>query len=478
MRKASTGEKIYGALTSMKLAIILLIVLGVLSTAAVLFQDAHPANFDGWEEHYKNQLSPWKYALYSGLQLFTPYKSWWFVSLLTLLSVSVLLCSIRNAAGMFRLAFSRSDYRSKEQISRFKNAAAFVLPEGTAEETLRHVFRRKAFRTTVQNDAGETRLYAKKGGVSRIGPFLSHIGLIMLFLGGLVAALMGKTQMLWGDPGSTMVVPFADHKIRVDDFRIYYNEKGQVKDYVSWLTVLDEHDTPVFDKKIEVNQPLRYGGVSYYQSSYQVHPRSFRHAELEIKTPRNPVPDTVHVHLGEKTPLADTGLAVLAADFAVDFKLTNDGVVSASRDLRNPAMLVQIWENDEEIAHQWLFANFPSFHSSADSSMQANLLAFEPLYYTGLQASTSPASPFIWAGFAMMSLGIYFVFFLNHRQLWAAVTQEAGKKDSVIIAGTSHKFKDQFGREFESMVQKIKASKTAPNKAKIDTASEAVALER
>lgn len=478
MKKGSTGATIYGALTSMRFAIIALIVLGSLSIAAVLFQDAHPTNFSGWEEHYKTHLAPWKYALYSGLQLFTPYKSWWFVSLLVLLSVSVFLCSIRNAAGMFRLAFARSDFRSKEQISRFKNTAAFVLPEGTAVDALRTVLRRKAFRSAVKEESGEICLYARQSGLSRIGPFLSHAGLILLFVGGLAVALLGKTQMLWGDPGSTISAPFADHKVRVDDFKIYYNDKGQVKDYVSWLTVLDEQDAPVVEKRIEVNQPLRYHGVSYYQSSYQVHPRRFSHAALEVTTPNKAVPDTVHVHLGEKTPVAGTGLSVMVADFAADFKLAKEGVVSASGELRNPAMLVQIWEKDKEIAHQWLFANFPSFHSSGDSTMHANLLGFEPLYYTGLQASTNPASPFIWTGFGLMSLGICFVFFLNHKQIWAAVKREAGKKDSVVVAGASHKFKDQFSREFDVIVQKTKASGTAAGKMKIGAAERAVVLGR
>ena len=141
-------------------------------------------------------------------------------------------------------------------------------------------------------------------------------------------------------------------------------------------------------------------------------------------------------------------------------------------------MLVQIWDRDKQLAHQWVFANFPSFHSSGDSTINADLLGFEPLYYTGLQASTNPAGPFIWTGFALMSLGICFVFFLNHKQIWAVVTREIRNKDSVVVAGMSHKFKDQFSREFEAIVQKTRTAGTAAANVKIDTADGAVVLER
>ena len=62
-----------------------------------------------------------------------------------------------------------------------------------------------------------------------------------------------------------------DFSVRCDDFSItYYDLKGpgkHVKEYSSLLTVL-ENGKEVLKKKIEVNHPLYYKGVAFYQSSY------------------------------------------------------------------------------------------------------------------------------------------------------------------------------------------------------------------
>jgi len=65
-------------------------------------------------------------------------------------------------------------------------------------------------------------------------------------------------------------LPFS---VRCDDFNVtYYDLKGNkqdrfVKEYTSLLTII-ENGKEVLEEKVEVNHPLHYRGIAFYQSSY------------------------------------------------------------------------------------------------------------------------------------------------------------------------------------------------------------------
>jgi len=56
--------------------------------------------------------------------------------------------------------------------------------------------------------------------------------------------------------------------VRCDRFEIsFYKGGGRPKEFVSELTVI-ENGQEVMQKTIEVNDPLFYKGLTFYQSSY------------------------------------------------------------------------------------------------------------------------------------------------------------------------------------------------------------------
>jgi len=446
-------------MTSMRLTIIVLIVLASASIFSIIFLQMNPTDFYNWQEYYASHMNPVKFKLFMFFQLFTPYHSWWFIGLLSMLSVSLLLCSINRLKGMIKLVFGRSDFRSNEKLSKQKNFHSFKLDPEASEQIASNVLKKRFYRVFSRKEDGKTYIYARKHSLSRMGPFLSHVGLLALFVGGLIAAIAGKTAMIWGGPGDVISAPFAEQKIRVDDFHILYNEEGDVKDYISKLTVLDDSGNSILSETIEVNHPLRYAGVSYYQASYQPHPRKVRRAMIAVEGDGGVPRDTLVVHFGERVAVPGTDFEIELADFAADFQITENGPVSKSRQLRNPALLLNYYDNDESIGHEWLFAKFPSVHTNKDLPFQSKLLDFEPLFYTGLQAAYNPGSTFIWAGFLIMTLGLILVFYLNHKQIWITFVHKPGSKDEVYLAGTSHKFKDQFRREVKEIVRNIKDSR-------------------
>lgn len=464
--KKSNAQRFMDLMTSMRLTIIILIVLACASILIIIFQDYHPTNFYGWEEYYRTNTHPVKYALYQFFELFSPYRSWWFLSLLTILCTSLLLCSLQRFKIIFKFLTANNDFRDAENVSHLENFHQIKMPTDQAVPLVSRMLKRKFFKVFLREENGTTFLFARKHSISRLGPFLSHIGLLALFVGGLISGLMGRSALLWGGPGEYIEAPFADHKLLVEDFTIEYNDEGQIKDYLSFVKVFDRRDNHVLDKRIEVNGPLRFDGVSYYQSSYRTHSRKARNVTVAVSDSSGTRMGAITVEFGSVQRVPGTDYQIEFAGFTADFQITSEGITSKSDKLNNPAFLLQFLRGDQVLGHQWLFARFPDVHAEERTPIAASFVSFEPYYYTGLQASKNPGSPFIWAGFIIMTLGLILVFYFNHRLIWATFVTRPGTQDELYIAGSCHKFKEQYKRDMKELAAKIKSEKSGENRAR------------
>ncbi|MCK7483483.1 MAG: cytochrome c biogenesis protein ResB [Candidatus Moduliflexus flocculans] len=82
--------------------------------------------------------------------------------------------------------------------------------------------------------------------------------------------------------GQTADVPQAAFRVRLDKFETEYYPQGGVKDWKSTVTVV-ENGAPVLTRVVEVNHPLTYRGVSFYQTSYGWDWQSVRRSTLEVR---------------------------------------------------------------------------------------------------------------------------------------------------------------------------------------------------
>ena len=83
---------------------------------------------------------------------------------------------------------------------------------------------------------------------------------------------------------------------------------------------------------------------------------------------------------------------------------------------------------------------------------------FEQGYYTGLQITSDPGVPIVYAGFIIMILGCYITFFMSHKSLCIHVSKDK-EHTQVMVSGTANKNK----LEMENHVKKI-ATKLMPSK--------------
>ena len=97
----------------------------------------------------------------------------------------------------------------------------------------------------------------------------------------------------------------------------------------------------------------------------------------------------------------------------------------------------------------------PNCLTSSPGPYQFTIKEIEPKYYSGLQVTKDPGVWVVWTGCFLMMAGFYLTFFLSHRRIWVRLTEKGGET-WVEIAGSSHRDRAGFEKEFEKMIQALR----------------------
>ncbi len=458
MTKKSFLERLYNQFNSIRLAIILVIILGIFSLIAILLEEYFPTNFMNWQKFYLEKLGPEKFQLFTILGIFKPYKSFWYGLVLLLLVLNILICTFERSRGILKLSFGKIFRDSASSIEQLENHATLntKMNQGQLLEALTNFIVKAKYKLFQKSSENRTLFYATSGQYSRLSYILFHVGLVLLVIGGLLITALGYTEDLWGMKGDLLTPENADFSLRIDDFKIETNARGQVKDYLATLTVLDGGEEK-FTKVVEVNFPLRYKGYTFYQSSYRQSAANVNGVILEVSGLAPLALDSVvTLEIGKKLPLPLFNCTLSAIQFIPDFRLDGDSVYTASTEPNNPAVKILMETPGKESKEQWLFLKYPQFHQQQSGPVQLQFLDInsDQALYTGLQASRKPGSELVWIGIVLMSFGLILSFYIFHRQIWIVV-ENTGESLKIHLGGKINKSQEVFKNEFNEMVKEL-----------------------
>lgn len=88
------------------------------------------------------------------------------------------------------------------------------------------------------------------------------------------------------------------------------------------------------------------------------------------------------------------------------------------------------------------------------SPFYLQLTNFKEVQASGLQIAVAPATGIVYFGCAMLIVGIFMMFYIAHRRLWAVVRREDGKT-RILFAGTESRHQRDFSREFTQMGERL-----------------------
>jgi len=118
---------LWKTLNSTRFVIILLILLAVASIGGIILGERFPTGFYGAEQHYRAQFGDRTFEFLVRLGVFQPFRSFWFHSLLVLLSASLIACSVSRLRVTVKTARGLSFRRSPEELMSLRHHARLAI---------------------------------------------------------------------------------------------------------------------------------------------------------------------------------------------------------------------------------------------------------------------------------------------------------------------------------------------------------------
>jgi cytochrome c biogenesis protein len=441
--------------SSVKLAIFLLIFITIASVLGTLIpQHRSPAEYIDRFGNLANVLIR--------LEITKLYQSWWFSLLLFLFAVNILVCTLTRLSPKLKKVFQSKFETEKKRLLSLKIKVSFKKNQNLANTILdvKQKLSSKHYRVKTAPNENMAHVLARKRVFGLFGSDIVHLGLIIIIIGGIISGTGGFRTMLNISEGEAIPVPQADFELRLDKFVIEYYPNGSVRDWKSTLTVL-ENGSDILSKTIEVNHPLSYKGFVFYQSRYGW---DWKNPTLEIWAKKNRNPDFLKkfdLEVGEKAQLGEDNIEIVVLRFIPDFIIgENNEIATRSLDPNNPAALIEGWQGGEKIFSTWVFAKFPDFgrmHSDVETDLSFEFIDLKAAQYSGIEMAKDPGVNFIWAGCALLMVGLFIAFFWPPREI-KIILEESQKKTEITAGGIATKNREDFQSEFEDIMESLRRS--------------------
>ncbi len=428
-------KKLWNFFASVKLAIVTLSALAISSIAGTIILQNQSQSY--YLARYGKSIA----EIFFFLDIPNMYTSWWFLTLLGLLSVNLLICSIHR----FPLAWKQiTKDQTEYSPSRLKDMAlSHTLHKKSRinTEEAAQLLSSKGFKVE-QRELSEGHLIAaQQGAWSRCGVYIVHLSILVIFAGAMVGQFLGfKGFMLLPESEATNMVRNTrgtgiinlDFEIQCDFFDIEFYQNGMPKEYLSGLSIL-ENNQKVLSQNIEVNAPLKYKGITFYQASYQPLAKTFR---VTITNPKEKTTRSFIVPFQEKESWPEKNIIF--------------GVLQEESQFKK-IMRIKMWiksENDK--AKIVTVTPGKKFRLSEKSD---TVFTVDQAYATGLQVAKDPGVWLVYLGCFLMLFGLYLTFFTSHRRLWLVLFKD--KKQAPLLAGTTTKNKVGFEKIFAAIQQEL-----------------------
>ena len=203
-------------------------------------------------EWYVQTYPDW-HGLILNLGLDDVFGSWYFITLLALLCLNLILCSL------FRIRNVVKASRNASAAAAARKTKVFLTPEGTAE--LQAFLETGHYKKEI---FGETTVYSKNT-VGWYGSFVTHLAILLTVLFGAAALYFPKVTDQTCFPGDSLMMEDGT-SIAVESFSIE-NPEGKL-DYASVIEIILPNGNRSGKERISVNYPLSFGGYKVYQQTY------------------------------------------------------------------------------------------------------------------------------------------------------------------------------------------------------------------
>jgi len=279
-------QQIFKIIADLRFAIIILLIIASVSIIGTIIIQDQPIEIYKKDYPLTNPIFGFlTWELIVSLGFDHVYKTWWFITLIIIFGLSLLTCTILQQLPSLKISRKCQFFRTPNQFKKLKFST-----KSNFSNFSKLFFRIKEINFSIFQQ--KNIIYAYKGLIGRIGPIIVHLSMILILIGTILGSITGfkaqeivpKTEIFHIqnilNNGKLTIVPTIS--TRINDFWINYTEQSTIKQFYSDISILSNDGNEIDRQTIFVNSPMRYNGVYYYQTDWNLLALRIQNSEFKM----------------------------------------------------------------------------------------------------------------------------------------------------------------------------------------------------
>lgn len=462
-------DRIWSIFSSITLAVVVFGIIALTSIfGTIIEQEAEPArNVKLLAKFFGESFAPTAYSIFDALGFTNMYHSWWFLTLLFIFAANLVICSLDRLPKIWNVVKEPIKPLSPDLLKAMpvKRDATVKATADKAREMIGSAMKGIGFKGAIHEEAGAIQFYAEKARYSRLGVYVTHFSILVILLGAVIGIFAGFNASLNLPEGVTSPVAYLrtgkqiplGFEIKCLDFDVsFYENTDTPKGFKSWLAIMENGQPVKINGKeiteIDVNSPLKYKGITFYQSSYGYNPTKDSIFRFSVAS-NNGQRQDINLKYGEAFTIPGTNVTAKIIDFSPALGQDESGkFFTYAEMMNNPAVMLEFAENGKPKYTQWSLKRYPHTWKTPDG-----IVEFKDLWgaqYTGLQVRRDPGVWIVYLGCLIMAIGLYAAFFMSHTRIWVMLREEKNTT-KVTVAGSANKNKIAFEQKIDKLISSL-----------------------
>jgi cytochrome c biogenesis protein len=396
---------------------------------------------------FGNQFGP--FILWSGLDHI--YTSVWFLTPLSLLGLNLLSCLVHGLPQAIQRVWRPFPLETAETLP---ERGRFSWPSGTDPKggVTKALHGELGRPRTLSAGSKEILLY-EKGRYRPLGPYLVHLSLLLILAGGLLGKFWGLEGRVF-IPEGAMTEKYATERrqpdqplnfqMRLDRFQVNFYPNGTPAEYRSDLTFL-QGGQEVRRAVARVNDPVTFGGLTFYQSSYGAEPAG----PIRFEVCQGALCHVLETSMRRRVEVPGGKGQFVVMRLDGNLQGMGPAVQVAYKDGPGHPLVFWVSQQHPQLADK----PHSPFWQPGDLRFTLKELPFR--YYSVLQVKRDPGVWWVYSGFLLFLPG-FFLAFLRPPQRWAVVLekQRDGRWRGRLL-GASPRAKEAFAARQERLLERL-----------------------
>ncbi|NIK12336.1 cytochrome c biogenesis protein ResB [Alkalibacillus almallahensis] len=442
--KRTVVDKVWGFFSSVKVGVWLIVITLVFSALGTIYP----------QEQFKNSPLPSsafyeeEYGLtgkiFYQLGFHNMYDSWWYITLVALIGVSIIISSIDRYVPL-RRALKNQKTKKNEIFVKRQRVVSFdnELSENDLNTVKTNL---KKQRYKVHEEDGH--IFAEKNRFSRWGPYVNHIGLIIILIASIfrMFEVMHIDDYVWVREGEVQAIPGTGQEYYVENNKFIYEvydadteerftraledvENPVPKNFQTNATIYRATNDPILGEKpelekvtegeIRLNQPVIFDGYSLYQSGTQVE-SEYNSISMELQLNNQSLGaftfDTDEAPSEFKLEESDTTITI--DNWYPELEFTDEGPSSFSKYPRNPGIIFTVSSPELEEDERFFYLQEKVIPLADNNQANVNVSEVDRRSASGLTVKKDNTLPLFGLGAGIFMIGVSQGLYWYHRRIW------------------------------------------------------------